>query len=208
MAAMPYRADAHLAWIDERLCGRSPSLFLEAYQAPAWVELFSCVYAAFIPLNVTFIALHGLRHSPFQRQQFLSGLVLTYVLSHLGFLFLPAHGPVWFHAPDYRFPLSGGVVHRLVQWGTAASGGCLGVFPSLHVGSSAYLCLFHLQSRPCYGLAWAPFLVLTCLATVFLRYHYVTDVLAGAAIAVAALGLSRCLSRYQTGDRWGYQPGS
>src|SRR5207248_11595884 len=49
VAAMPYRCDAALSALDNRLLGFDPSLAVQPYQTPGRVEFFSFVYGAFIP---------------------------------------------------------------------------------------------------------------------------------------------------------------
>jgi membrane-associated phospholipid phosphatase len=68
----------------------------------------------------------------------------------------------------------------------AATGGNHGAFPSLHVGASAYLCLFDWRYSPLRGMTYAPVVALIGFSTVFLQYHYVVDLLTGLAIAVLA----------------------
>jgi PAP2 superfamily len=191
VAAMPYRADAALSALDTRLFGVNPTLALEAYLTPGRVEFFSFVYAAFIPyINVT-IVLNCLGRPPLERDQFLTGWVLTYCLSFLGYLFLPARGPVVFYAGDYQVPLAGGYFLDLVRQGVEATGGLQGAFPSLHVGGSLYLCLFELKTNRLRGLIYLPLVLLIYGATLVLRYHYVVDLIAGTVIAVCCLPLGR-----------------
>src|SRR5581483_553186 len=75
--------------------------------------------------------------------------------------------------------------------GMEASGGLQGVFHSLHVGCSVYLCLFDLQTNRLRGLTYLPLVLLIYAATVVLRYHYVVDLIAGTLIPVAGIPLGR-----------------
>jgi membrane-associated phospholipid phosphatase len=189
--AMPYRADAALSWLDNRLLGFDPSLALEPYLTSARVEFFSFVYAAFIPYIYVTIALNSLGRPPLERDQFLTGWVFSYFLSYLGYIFVPAHGPVLFQAADYQGPLSGGYFYDVVVRGVEATGGLQGAFPSLHVGGSLYLCLSEFRTNRLRGLIYLPLVLLIYAATIVLRYHYVIDLIAGTIIAVACLPLGR-----------------
>jgi hypothetical protein len=191
LVAMPYDADEPLSRADTWLFGFDPSLSLEKYLTPARVEFFSFVYGAFIPyINVT-IVLNCLGRPPLERDQFLTGWVFTYCISFLGYIFVPARGPLAYHAADYSWVLEGGYFYALVVQGVEATGGLQGVFPSLHVGGSLYLCLFELRSNRLRGLIYLPLVVLIYGATLVLRYHYVVDLLAGTVIAAACLPLGR-----------------
>jgi hypothetical protein len=191
--AMPYNADAALSRLDNQLLGFDPSLALEPYLTPGRVEFFSFVYAAFIPYIYLTITLNCLGRPPLERDQFLTGWVFTYFLSYLGYIFVPAHGPVLFHAGDYHAPLAGGYFYDVVVRGVEATGGLQGVFPSLHVGGSLYLCLFEFRHNRLRGLIYLPLVLLIYAATLVLRYHYVIDLIAGTAIAVACLPLGRAV---------------
>jgi hypothetical protein len=191
VAAMPYLADATLSRIDTWLFGVDPSFWIQRYQTPGWVEFFSLFYAAFIPYINLSLALNCLGRPPVERDQFLTGWVFTYALSFLGYLFVPGHGPVVYHAADYEVQLSGNYFYRLVLEGVESSGGLQGVFPSLHVGGSVYLCLYDLRVNRLRGLTFLPLVLLIYVATIFLRYHYVIDLIAGTVIAAGCIPLGQ-----------------
>lgn len=188
----PYRADAILSAVDNRLLGFDPSLWVQRFQTPANVEFFSFIYGAFIPYIYLSMALGCLGRPPVERDQFLTGWVFTYALSYLGYLLVPAHGPVLYHQHDFHVSLdTGGVFYHMVLRGIEASGGLQGVFPSLHVGASVYLCLFDLQTNRLRGLTYLPMVILIYAATIMLRYHYVVDLVTGTALAVGCIPLGR-----------------
>ena len=187
MTAMPYVADAVLSKADTWLLGCDPSLAIQTYQTSGRVEFFSFVYGAFIPYIYLSLFLGCLGRPPLERDQFLTGWVFTYAVSYLGYLFVPAFGPLVYHAQDYEVTLGGGFFHKMVVAGVDAGGGPHGAFPSLHVGASVYLCLFDLRTNRLRGLTYLPVVLLIYVATVFLRYHYVVDLVAGTMIAVACI---------------------
>jgi hypothetical protein len=191
VTAMPYTIDAQLSRLDTWLCGVDPSLFLEPYLTYERVEFFSFAYGAFIPYIYVTIALNCLGRPALERDQFLTGWLFTYCISYLGYIFLPAHGPVVYHAADYHVALEGGFCYHMVLRGVEATGGVQGAFPSLHVGGSLYLCLFELKTNRLRGLIYFPLVVLIYLATLVLRYHYVVDLIAGTVIVAVCLPLGR-----------------
>ncbi len=191
VAAMPYLADGWLSEADRWLLGFDPSLAVQRFQTPGRVEFFSFIYGSFIPYIYLSMFLGCLGRPPVERDQFLTGWVFTYAISYLGYIFLPAHGPVVYQADQYSVALHGGLFYRLVVLGNEATGGLQGVFPSLHVGCSVYLCLFDLRTNRLRGLTYLPMVLLIYVATIFLRYHYVVDLVAGTVIPVACLGLGR-----------------
>ena len=195
LAAMPYRADEGLWLADKWLLGFDPSLALQPYQTFGRIEFFSFVYGSFIPYIYLSLFLGCLGRPPLERDQFLTGWVFTYFISYLGYLFLPANGPVLFQAEQYIAPLNGGFFHNLVVTAIDSVGGPKGAFPSLHIGASVYLCLFDLRTNRLRGMTYLPLILLIYMATVFLRYHYVVDLIAGTAIAVVSLTLGNRVFR-------------
>ncbi len=201
VAAMPYLADSWLSHADGWLLGFDPSLAIQRFQTPGRVEFFSFIYGAFIPYIYLSMFLGCLGRPPVERDQFLTGWVFTYAISYLGYIFLPAHGPVIFQADQYDVALQGGLFYRLVVLGNEATGGLQGVFPSLHVGCSVYLCLFDLKTNRLRGLTYLPMVLLIYVATIFLRYHYVVDLIAGTIIPITCVALGQSVFLKWARDR-------
>jgi hypothetical protein len=195
VTAMPYLADGWLSRLDTRLLGSNPTFLLEPYLTPGRVEFFSFFYGAFIPYVYVTIALNCLGQPPLVRDQFLTGWVMLYFVSYLGYMFLPARGPGFYHEQDYSVAVAGGFFYQMVVDGIEATGGLQGAFPSLHVGGSLYLCLFELRVNRLRGLIYLPMVLLIYAATLVLRYHYAVDLIAGTALAVICLPLGRAVFR-------------
>jgi hypothetical protein len=183
--AMHGAKDATLAAIDRAIAfGHDPALAAQHLVTAANLEVFSFIYGFFIPYLWLSILLGCVGRPRHERAAFLLGLTITYTLAYLGYLFVPARGPVELYA--FAAPLHGGRFHRIVLDSVVATGGNHGAFPSLHVGASAYLCLFDLRRNPLRGMTYAPMVVLISIATIFLRYHYVIDIVTGLTIALLA----------------------
>lgn len=202
MAAMPYRADLALSRIDTVLFGGSnPTFLLEPWLSRARVEFFSFFYAIFLPYVNLSLLLGSLGRPPLERDQFLTGWVLTYAISYLGYIFLPAQGPGVLHAAQYHVTLEGGYFYHLVTRATEATGGNIGVFPSLHGGASVYLCLFDLRTNRLRGLTYLPIVPLIFIATIVLRIHYVIDLIVGTAVALTCTRLGPRVFTYWARSR-------
>jgi hypothetical protein len=197
VVAMPYLADATLSRADNWLFGFDPSLAIQPFQTPARVEALSLVYASFIPYIYLSLFLGCIGRPTLERDQYLTGWIFTYAISYLGYIFVPAHGPVVFQADQYQVALQGGFFYRVVVLGNEATGGLQGVFPSLHVGCSLYLCVYDLKTNLLRGLTYLPLVILIYVATIFLRYHYVVDLIAGTIIPIVCITLGqRVVSRW------------
>jgi hypothetical protein len=186
--AIPWNADPWLDAADRALfLGLSPSLLLAPLGVTRWAEILSFFYAAFIPYLYLSIFLGLIGRPERERDDFVIGFATLYALSFLGYLFLPARGPIVELASQFATPVEGGAFHRLVLRSVEAAGGPHGAFPSLHVGASFYAALFDLRhGNTLRALIYAPLLVLIVLATLVLRYHYLVDLVAGVALALLA----------------------
>jgi PAP2 superfamily len=184
-AIIPWRVDRFLAEADRALFGgHSPALWAAGHIGNAGLEFWSLIYGFFVPFLYLSIFLGCVGRPASEREEFLTGFSVTYAIAYLGYLFLPSTGPVEFF-PSIA-PPPGGALHRLVLSSVAATGGNHGAFPSLHVGASAYLCLFDWRHSLLRGMTYAPVVALIGFSTLFLQYHYVVDLLSGIAIAVFA----------------------
>jgi hypothetical protein len=160
---------------------RIDTLLLGILEALSFVYLF---YVGWVYLS---IVLECFGREEEDREAFLLGLTLTYCLGYLGYLLLPAHGPIGFHAQDYAHALAGGPVFGTMTRAVESQGGAIGAFPSLHVGGAVFLCVFDLRRNRMRGYTYLPVVPLVALSTVVLRFHYVIDWVGGAAVALFAL---------------------
>jgi hypothetical protein len=117
------------------------------------------------------------------------GMFCIYAVGLFSYSLLPAGGPHL--ALHFAAPLPAGPLGRLML--PVIDGGSNGVdvFPSIHVAISAYLLGFDARHyRPRFRWLLLP-CALLWISTLYLRYHYLTDLFAGAALALAGLGLTR-----------------
>ena len=203
-AAVPWNGDPTLDMLDTWLfAGTTPALWAERFASYGTVEFFSFCYGFFIPYLYLSI-LTGLIGRPGrERRRFITGFAVLYAVSFLGYLFVPAKGPIVQNAAEFAVPLSGGVFHGMVLHVIESAGGPHGAFPSLHVGAAAYACLFDWRYNRLRSATYLPLVILIALATVLLRYHYVIDWLAGLMFAGFAFWSSHAwTSRWEMDNGW------
>ena len=183
----PERMDALMERADLLLFGFNPNLALERVSA-AWLSdvLSAAYFFAFLPyLAWAFVGYYRGDREIFRR--FGSGLFTVYALGFLGYTVAPTVGPYLWMAERFQEPLSG---HWLMSAHYAlVLGGTNGIdaFPSLHCALTAFVLFFDREKAPGrFRLMMIP-VALLWVATVYLRFHYVVDVLAG--FMIAALGL-------------------
>jgi membrane-associated phospholipid phosphatase len=176
--------DATLAHIDSVLfLGRDPSKLCERILWAPLSEWLSGCYVFYGPLYPLVLgSLFAKRdRAPFREAAFALSLVLA--VGYVGYAMVPAVGPLFVEKFDRSIDLyyTGWIKAQLMDR-TRVPRDC---FPSLHTAASLTLlweCRRHLPR-----LAWvlAPIVLSIPLACVYLRYHYVIDIVAGLALFVA-----------------------
>jgi membrane-associated phospholipid phosphatase len=123
--------------------------------------------------------------------------VLGYYLSYIGYLLFPAIGPRFTMAQLYTVPLDGGVITDFLRDSlNNLEHNKRDCMPSGHTQIALItLGLAFRHSRKLFYI-YLPMVLGLILATVYLRYHYVVDVLAGALLAAICLALGPWLFRW------------
>jgi membrane-associated phospholipid phosphatase len=181
-------ADQWLADLDFRIWGVHPTVWLERFQTPALTEFLQIVYTLFVPavLLIPFLIWRRRRPEEFQYYAFL--IALGYLASYTGYLIVPARGPRFLLNHLQHIPLQGLWLFRAMQSTLdrleSAHYDC---FPSGHT-ELTILAWWSSKaaSKPLFWvyLAYTPLII---FATVYLRYHYTVDVMAGVVLAAALI---------------------
>jgi membrane-associated phospholipid phosphatase len=194
-------ADAFLARIDAAMLGNQPSLLLEKFVHPWLTDFLSLVYFSFVfylPGMALYFYARGDRPA-FRR--LMMGYLTLMLMGVLSYLLVPAVGPDKFLADRYAHDLLGKVVTRGVDYIMQNARVAHDCFPSLHVGIPLLLALFVRDYRRKWFPAALGYVGLMCCATVYLRYHYLIDVLAAFVYAPVAYRLNDFLLARWPGER-------
>jgi membrane-associated phospholipid phosphatase len=186
----PERMDGLLQHLDSLGIGTNLSVRLQPLVHPALTEFFSGCYMLFFPY-LLFSLIYYFCGDVELLKKFVIGLFTIYGIGFLGYSFVPAAGPGHAMAGEFNVPLTG---WWLTKWNAAivarGSNG-VDVFPSLHCAVSSFFLFFDRRHRPWrFKLYLVPCVGLWC-STIYLRYHYLVDVLCGFALSAFALWLAR-----------------
>ncbi len=189
--------DQALIALDQRLFGFQASLVLQRIISPGlttWMEFAYFFHVVNIPLVACFLyAFRG----RVRFREMMSGIMVVSFLGLLGYLLVPAIGPVYTLRDQFTVPLrqSLGVFNREVDFMDFARIR-RDVFPSLHVGISFVVWLYAYRNSKKLFWILAPLIISLWFSTVYLRYHYLIDVLAGLILAPLSFGLANWLFRH------------
>lgn len=192
----PRDFDRELARIDYWMFGTHPTVWLERLTWPVLTELFQISYTAYYFLPFILAALLWSK-GWFERFHFFAFVVvLGFYLSYLGYIAVPAIGPRFILASEQNFPLTGVFSFRFIREALdRAEGITRDCFPSGH--TELTLLVLYYANRFHRRAFWLmlPAGSALIISTVYLRYHYVIDVFAGAALALLVMLVAPSLYR-------------
>ncbi len=161
-----------------------PSLYVSQLYpwAPLSEYLHFCyfVYLLLLPVVGGWWYFNGRRHD---FQELLLLVSATLLSSYLFYMSYPVDSPFYLFKP-LEAPLTDGFFYRLVHFFSERGGARGGAFPSAHVSVSLVIWLVVWQRQRRVAWVLAPVIAGLVGATVYGRFHYVLDVLAGLLVAV------------------------
>lgn len=200
---LPNQDHLFAAW-EQQLFGFQPAYeFCKAVPSRVFSELMAMSYASYYPLIALTAGYYAVRrYDEFERASFV--IMGSFFLYYVIFVLIPVTGPQYYYGAigldrvahgifpnvhDYfnthqaRLSCPGysdGFFYHLVESAHQAGERPTAAFPSSHVGITLILLLLAWHSRS-KGLFFTvlPLFILMCFATVYIRAHYVIDVVAG-----------------------------
>ena len=189
--------DTCLIAIDLSILGVHPTVWMERLINPTLTALLQFAYISyyFIPPLLGTVLIAKDKFGEFEEALF--GILLCFYLSYVGYLLFPAIGPRFtlsdLQTVDLRIsPFIGAIQDAL----NALEKTKTDAFPSGHTAVSL-MCLYYAWKERENKLFMALIPVVTGLiiSTVYLRYHYVIDVIAGMALTGLTIALAPGLRR-------------
>lgn len=193
----PVDMDVWLIRADYRLTGLHPTVWLQRFTRPLLTEILQWIYAMFYFLPII-LAMRLWRRDEMDRfAYFAFQIVLGFYISYVGYFLVPAVGPRFTLTDLHSLPLKGlWLRDSLDHWLTRLEGPQRDAFPSGHTMITLMTMAFARRLDKAYFRLVLPVGSLLIISTVYLRYHYVTDVLAGALWAVVSWWIGMRLFRY------------
>jgi len=188
----PRSFDRELHEFDLAWFGVEPAAWFDRMVTPLTTDWFAFFYFGYFLV----LALHVIPILLFSRNdralsEFALGMLLLFGVGHTLYLLVPGFGPYRAMPELFSRPLSSVPWWNLTEAIVAANGAEKDIFPSLHTGAPTFMVLYAFRRRAelPYRYSWpllAFFAVNIVTATMFLRWHYVVDVVAGLLLAGSA----------------------
>ena len=189
-AINPQDIDPLLIRLDYLLFGGHPTVMMEKIMTPLLTDMLQLAYSSyyFLPITLGAVLLIRKNEEAFDRSLYL--IMLCFYLSYAGYLLFPALGPRFtlnhLQHEDLRGLLLTAPIQELLN---RLEGIKRDAFPSGHTGIALTVLVLSLRFEKRLFLLFLPFVTALIFSTVYLRYHYVVDVLAGIALTALTLFL-------------------
>jgi membrane-associated phospholipid phosphatase len=193
--------DAFLIAVDHAIFGVHPTVWMERLISPTLSALLQFAYISyyFIPLMLGSVLIARGRFREFEEVLF--GILLCFYLSYVGYLLVPAIGPRFtlnhLQTGDLQFsPFIKSIQETLNGFEKNKTD----AFPSGHTAVSLMSLYYAWKEREKKLFAvFIPVVTGLIISTVYLRYHYVIDVIAGIALTGLTISLAPGLRRLLSG---------
>lgn len=192
--------DQWLADLDFSIWHVNPTVWLERVQTAALTDFLQLVYTLFVPvvLLVPWLLWRKRRFADFRYCAFL--ISLGFLASYIGYILVPARGPRFLLDHLQHSPLQGGwAVHVMRTTLDRLESAHYDCFPSGHAELTIIAWWSSRQiSKRLFRVYWA-YTLCIIFATVYLRYHYTVDLVAGALLAAALIAAGPMMYRKLSG---------
>jgi membrane-associated phospholipid phosphatase len=206
---VPGFLDPFFIRLEARIFGGQPSLaFMARLPYLPVSELFYAAYFSYYVMIVG-IGLALFRRSREQFYHYLSVISFAFYVCYLIFIFTPAMGPPVFfpNNGDYQLPadllpavpptfpaaIKAGLFYQIMAWVYQTFETPGAAFPSSHVVIAIGTVFFSFRYLRSIRWLHLAVVILLCLATVYCRYHYAVDVVAGGLTAAVLIPLGNRL---------------
>jgi len=174
----PTDFDDILIKIDYFIFGVHPTVWLEQYTYPILTEILQLVYTTFYFIPIILAVLLAKRNDDFD--YYLFNMIFCFYASYIGYFLIPAIGPRFTMDSLQSFPLQGVWVMQDIQHVLNKLENIQrDAFPSGHTAITVLTLIYAFKYHKKYAIILIPVTLMMVISTVYLRYHYVIDVIGG-----------------------------
>ncbi|MEK6744091.1 MAG: phosphatase PAP2 family protein [Nitrospirota bacterium] len=193
----PHYFDELLITIDFSLFGgHHPTVLLERFIRPWLTTIMQFAYISYYPMTIVLAVVLLVKKKETVFNEAVFGIILCFYLSYIGYLLVPAVGPRFTLAHLQTRDLAASpLVIALQDTLNTLENTKTDAFPSGHTAVALMTLYYAWKFRERVLVALLiPSVAGLIVSTVYLRYHYVIDVIAGIALTVLTVYLARPLS--------------
>lgn len=181
--------------LEQLIFGGQPAEYLS--ELLPWVPLSEYLHFSYISYLAFVPVVGGIWYATGRREAFRELILLfsaTMATSYVIFILWPVDSPYYLLDPPGG-PLAGNFFYELVHFVSDRGGARGGAFPSAHVSIACIVWLVAWTRDRRLALWLTPLVGGILVATVYGRFHYVLDVVAGVTLAVSVFAIYRIARR-------------
>ncbi|MGE5892901.1 MAG: phosphatase PAP2 family protein [bacterium] len=189
--------DDVLIRIDYAMFGVHPTVWFERFIHPAFTSILQLAYITYYPMAITLATVLLMRKKYPEFDESVFGVILCFYLSYLGYILVPAVGPRFTLTAVQTAGLQADSLTRAIQETlNVLEHNKTDAFPSGHT-AIALVTLFYAwkSGEKTLGMVLIPAVFGLIFSTVYLRYHYVIDVIAGILLAAGTIVAAPAIHR-------------
>jgi membrane-associated phospholipid phosphatase len=198
----PEDIDPILIRLDYLIFRSHPTIVLERIMHPLLTDILQIAYSTyyFIPVSFGIVLLKKNQKSDFNKSLFM--ILLCFYLSYLGYILMPALGPRFYldhlQTTGLQGVFAAGPLYDLLN---RLEGIKRDAFPSGHTGIAVVVLYLAYQYKRNLFWIYLPIVSLLLFSTVYLRYHYVVDVIAGFGLTLLTILIGEWYYRWWLKNR-------
>ena len=177
-------------WINQvelKLFGEYPTVWLQKIVSIPLSEYMMLSYFSYYFLMPVLGGLLYFKNKIKEFDQFLLACAVAFYISYLGFLFMPVEGPRYAIPDLHNVELVGILFAPLAQYVVKMAGLHGGCMPSSHVAVALVAMIYAIRHEKTLAWIYTPLVISLFAATVYGRFHYLLDVVAGILVGFLAL---------------------
>ncbi|BBM85466.1 phosphatase PAP2 family protein [Candidatus Uabimicrobium amorphum] len=177
--------DEFLLLCDEFLFGETLSVYMQVWQTAWFTDINSVLYILY-DIYLTVFLVYCLFFLAVDKMQWIANYLFNaFFCGFILYIMIPAVGPRYAYASLYNLPINGGAVSKTIHLFIESASPGYDVFPSLHT-----MILLVMLNCDYYICRLRYYIMLPCavgiiFSTMYLRYHYAIDVIAGVVVFFA-----------------------
>lgn len=198
----PEFLDYQLTAFEKSILGVNLTLWMDQNLVHVWLtEIITFCYVSYYPMIPAFLIFLFVKKRYELISSSLAAICITFFISYSLFFIYPIEGPRYFFVDLYTSDLPGLVFRPLVEYimtNSAVHGGCM---PSSHVAVAVVMLIFCLKYYRRIGILMTPVVIGLAVGTFYGRFHYISDMVVGAAIGTVVTALTfKYYHRFETTD--------
>jgi len=161
------------------LFGSQPSIEFSRHFPEHWfAELLNFSYLSYYFMTLGLALVYYFRY-PQEAEKMIFIIITSLYIYYLIFILIPTEGPQYYLPAPLNQAIRSGIFSDLVQFVEHYGDKPTGAFPSSHVGMSFIYLILTYRKLPKLFWLLLPFVLLICMATVYIKAHYALDVIGG-----------------------------